>query len=332
LTHREAHDHSPCGHRITIATASQGQETTISGGAPLNLRQIEVFHAVYSLGSVSAAARALAVSQPSVSKVVKHAEIRLGFSLFQLVRGRLVPTREAHLLFREVDDLHGRIEALQRTARNLRSSMEGGIRIGVLPSLALSVVPEAIARFHAFAPRVQFEVSTVHHDGFGPMLAARDADLAIGHDLLHEIDVEVVTLGKGRVGALFRRDLLPELAELPERMDDALLEKHGIIGLAPSVAIVELAGSALFAADVARERAITVRTVYVAAALARYGAGIAIVDEFTARGLMTPELCFLPLQSEVSFTLNALHLAGQPLSRQAQIFLDVLRQVIADRP
>ena len=55
----------------------------------MNLRHIEVFHAVYVNGSVSAAARMLNVSQPSVSKVLRHAESLLGFELFQRAAGRL---------------------------------------------------------------------------------------------------------------------------------------------------------------------------------------------------------------------------------------------------
>ena len=47
----------------------------------MNLRHIEIFHAVYVNGSVSAAARALNVSQPSVSKMLRHAESLLGFQL-----------------------------------------------------------------------------------------------------------------------------------------------------------------------------------------------------------------------------------------------------------
>ncbi|MBT8142476.1 MAG: LysR family transcriptional regulator [Gammaproteobacteria bacterium] len=48
----------------------------------MRLRHIEVFHAVYLTGSVSGGARALNVSQPTVSKVLKHAEDQLGFKLF----------------------------------------------------------------------------------------------------------------------------------------------------------------------------------------------------------------------------------------------------------
>jgi hypothetical protein len=62
----------------------------------MNLRHIEIFHAVYVNGSVSAAARALNASQPSVSKMLRHAETLLGFQLFQRTSGGLVPTEDAH--------------------------------------------------------------------------------------------------------------------------------------------------------------------------------------------------------------------------------------------
>ena len=61
----------------------------------MRLRHIEVFQAVYVNGSISAAARALNISQPSVSKVLRHAESQLGFTLFKLVKQRLAPTDEA---------------------------------------------------------------------------------------------------------------------------------------------------------------------------------------------------------------------------------------------
>ena len=68
----------------------------------MNLRHIEIFHCVYVNGSVSAAARALNVSQPSVSKMLRHAESLLGFQLFRRTNGGLVPTEDAHSLFAEV--------------------------------------------------------------------------------------------------------------------------------------------------------------------------------------------------------------------------------------
>ena len=54
----------------------------------MRFRQIEIFHAVYTTGSISGAARMLRVSQPSVSKVLHHLQAQLGFELFKLHRGR----------------------------------------------------------------------------------------------------------------------------------------------------------------------------------------------------------------------------------------------------
>lgn len=47
----------------------------------MRLRHIEIFHAIYTTGSITNAAKLLYVSQPSVSKVLAHAELQLGFQL-----------------------------------------------------------------------------------------------------------------------------------------------------------------------------------------------------------------------------------------------------------
>jgi DNA-binding transcriptional LysR family regulator len=82
----------------------------------MNLRHIEIFHAVYVNGSVSGAARALNVSQPSVSKTLRHAESLLGFPLFERTAGRLVPTEDAHILFAEVRSRIASMRCVRRAA------------------------------------------------------------------------------------------------------------------------------------------------------------------------------------------------------------------------
>jgi len=49
----------------------------------MRLRHIEVVHAVLLTGSVSAAARLLHITQPAVSRALQHAELQLGFPLFE---------------------------------------------------------------------------------------------------------------------------------------------------------------------------------------------------------------------------------------------------------
>ena len=57
-------------------------------------------------GSISSAARSLCVSQPNVTRVLSHTEQQLGFPLFERVKGRLIPTKEAKLLLPEAETIH----------------------------------------------------------------------------------------------------------------------------------------------------------------------------------------------------------------------------------
>lgn len=104
----------------------------------MRLRHIEVFHAVYTTGSITSAARMLYVSQPSVSKVLAHAESQLGFALFERNRGKLTPTAEADMLFDEVDKIYRQLFTVRRKAENIRQHRAGVVDIAVTPALGLS--------------------------------------------------------------------------------------------------------------------------------------------------------------------------------------------------
>jgi DNA-binding transcriptional LysR family regulator len=95
----------------------------------MRLRQIEVFHAVYSTGSMTSAAAMLNVSQPSVSKVLAHAEQQLGYLLFERLKGKLVPTPEAHRLFAHVSAVYRDVDRLRRYARVRAGSTAPGRRV-----------------------------------------------------------------------------------------------------------------------------------------------------------------------------------------------------------
>src|SRR3546814_6142519 len=109
----------------------------------------------------SAPPRALNISQPSVSKTLRPAESILGFPLFERSAGRLVATDDAHALFAEVSEIQDRVHALREGARNLRRGAGMKLRISALPSLALGVLPEAVAHFLTNHPHVNLDLQTV---------------------------------------------------------------------------------------------------------------------------------------------------------------------------
>jgi DNA-binding transcriptional LysR family regulator len=77
----------------------------------MDLRQIEVLRAFMLTGTVSGAAAFLHISQPGVSKLLKHIEDQLGVQLFRRVRGRLLPTVEAEQLFATIGEAWGACRA-----------------------------------------------------------------------------------------------------------------------------------------------------------------------------------------------------------------------------
>ena len=146
----------------------------------MRLRHIEIFHAVYLHGTVSAAARALNISQPAVTKTLKHAEQLLGFPLFDRRGGRLVPTDDAHTLFIEVADVQQRVSSLRQVTRNLRNG-SGTLRVSVLPSLALDILPRAVSLFSEKYPDVYFDLQTLHHEEIARSLYEREADIVVAY-------------------------------------------------------------------------------------------------------------------------------------------------------
>ena len=296
----------------------------------MNFRQIEVFHAVYVSGSITAASRALHVSQPSVSKTLQHAESRLGFALFRRIKSRLVPTEEAHLLFREVDDVYKRLGSLKLAVTNLRNGSAGHLRVAVLPSLGLGVTPQAIAKFRETHPDVTFDVQTIDHVDMLRCLYERESDIAIGFSPPAHPRLKSTKIGTGELVLLQRKGTL---ASGTGRFDTRKLRGQEYISLTGSGPIGALLAGELARLEIQPKEIVSARTFYVAAALVRHGVGLTVVDEFTARDTATPGLSFTRLEPAIAFNVHCIWLEEKPPSALCQKFIDTFAALLpAGRP
>lgn len=294
----------------------------------MRLRQIEVFQAVYTTGSISAAARVLHVSQPSVSKVLHHTQYQLGFELFTLVRGRLVATDEAHALFVEVREIFERIGSLNKTVANLRNSGGGHIRLAVVPSLGLHMAPHAIALFRQQNPNVTFDVQTLHHDALFRALYERECDIAIAYNPPPHPRMQQRTLDEGRLMLLFQKNDLPDPGP---NVPIEHLQGRDMVGLASSGPIGDLLADALERHGVTIHEVVSNQTYYLAAALTRCGAGMTVVDEFTARASANADVDFRPIEPAIGFRIECVHLEDRPPSRTAEHFIDLFTTILRER-
>lgn len=292
----------------------------------MNLRHIEIFHAVYVNGSVSAAARALNVSQPSVSKTLRHAESLLGFPLFQRTSGRLVPTEDAHVLFSEVGEIQDRVYALRAAGRNLRKGAGGILRVSALPSLALNVLPSAVAHFLRTHQDVKFDLQTVHHDDLLRKLYERETDVAIAYEVPPAAPLGHRPVGKGELVLLYRDQDMPDA---PARVPLERLRGQRFISLTGSGPIGQLFAQELQRSGVELDEIIAARTFYIATALVRQGVGMTVVDNFTAQASLAPGFSARPLEPAIGFDVHAMFLLNRPPSALATEFLKTLTRVLS---
>ena len=291
----------------------------------MRIRQIEVFHAIYTHGSISAAARALGVSQPSVSKTLRHAEDNLGFPLFQRARGRLVPTDEAHALVREAGDLFDRLASLQQTARNLSQAGGGHIRLGIVPSLALDAVPQAMAQFRRDWPRVTFEVHTYHHDDLVRSLIERETDIAVTYTPPSHPRMTCTLITKGELVVFCPTGTF---GQVDGRLPLDRLADRELIGVAATGPIGDVLTRAARDRGIAYREAVSVQTFFIAARLAQLEGGVTVVDEFTARACQSPGFIWIRADPPLEFTISWVTLEDRQPSKAARQFLRTLGEVL----
>jgi len=117
--------------------------------ARLNAKQMEVFVAVMTHGSITAAAHHLNVSQPAVSRMIERFEHEAGFVAFERRRGKLVPTPEAEIFFVEVSQVYRGLDYLNEVARDIGGARRGYLRVAVFPAFAEGWIGERVARYVA---------------------------------------------------------------------------------------------------------------------------------------------------------------------------------------
>ena len=291
----------------------------------MRLRHIEIFQAIRQTGSISAAAQLLHVSQPAVSKVLQHAELQLGFPLFLRVRGKLQPTPEALLLEREVEKVSESLQGVQRLAESLRRSPGHRLRIGSTPALALSLLPPVISEWTRRYPDISCELASAHSRELVQNLLMRELDVALTFKLPDHPGLKARALAHGVLVALAPRGYWPDESEgvalaLHELADAPL------IGLSNADPLFARLDSYLKTIEPPPRISIAVQTYSLARAMVESGAGLAVIDPFTALGASPASTLIRPLSPALPITLYALTRADEAPAHTLEGLLELFAE------
>ncbi|MBF9060928.1 pca operon transcription factor PcaQ [Rhodobacterales bacterium HKCCSP123] len=145
----------------------------------IKFRHLEAFSTIARAGSLKQAADELRLSQPAISKTLKELEDIVGAALMERDRSgaRLTQQGEIFLQFAEQSTA-----ALRHGLRSVRSggAAAAHLKVGVLPSVASSLLPEAASAFASGNPDTLLEVHEGPHHDLTSRLRAGRLDLVVG--------------------------------------------------------------------------------------------------------------------------------------------------------
>lgn len=136
------------------------------------------FCATAEAGSLSAAARKLGMTQPTMSRQVAALEAGLGVALFERLGKRLVLTEAGRDLLDHARTMAAAADAMAIAAEGKSQDIAGRVVISATDAFSAYLLPDIVSRIRAMAPQVTLVL--VSTDSLSD-LRRREADIAIRH-------------------------------------------------------------------------------------------------------------------------------------------------------
>jgi DNA-binding transcriptional LysR family regulator len=161
---------------------------------------LRYFARIAELGSFTAAARELHVSQPSLSVAVRKLEESLGASLLHRSRHGVTLTRAGEILLEHTRQADRALEAAKDELLALETEPRGRFTVGAHESLAAYLLPRFMARFLEKFPRVEIALWNGNSRDVEQAVVERRLDVGLVVNPLRHADCVVHELFRDRVG------------------------------------------------------------------------------------------------------------------------------------
>ncbi len=187
----------------------------------VTFRQLKAFLALADTGSVSAAARACHVTQPTVSMQLKEISESVGLPLYEVIARRVHLTDAGRDLAATARSIANDWAGFEQRVDAMKGLTQGKLRLAVV-STAKYFVPRLLGSFYARHPEIDISLEVLNRDGVVQRLRENRDDLYIMSMPPTDIDLEdqvvmpnplVVIAAKAHPLARRGRIQLAELAE-----------------------------------------------------------------------------------------------------------------------
>lgn len=285
--------------------------------AAVNLRHIEIFHAVMTAGNLTEAARLLHTSQPTVSRELARFEKVLGLTLFERTRGRLHPTVQGLRLFEEVQRSWYGLDRIVSAAESLREFRQGELSIVCLPVFSQSLLPALIQPFLARYPDVSLSIVPQESPLLEEWLSAQRHDLGLTETLHTPAGTE-----RTELFSLDEVCVLPPGHPLAEKsvLTPQDFQGENYISLSRTDSYRQLLDTLFNEHDVKRRMVVETHSAASVCGMVRAGAGLSVVNPFTALDYAASGVVVRRFSISVPFTVSLVRPIHRPASALVEVF------------
>jgi DNA-binding transcriptional LysR family regulator len=294
-----------------------------------NFRQLEAFRAVMVMGSATAAAKMLHVSQPGISRLISDLERAIGFRLFVRQKGRLRPTPEGNSFYEELERSFVGMERLRQTANEIRDMRRGHLHIAVMPAVSLDLMPDATERFLRDHEEMRLSIEVHASPSIVEGVATRQFDFGIAQLSVDQPGIDV--LRSYRTDCVVVCPLDHPFAERDViRPED--LATQGVVALAQHTMAAMQIDRAFENAAVRRRIRVETQPSSIACSMALRGLGVALVDPLTADFYGPRRLASRPFEPAIPFGFRVLQAADTISSVAVSAFIREIDAVFTAHP
>lgn len=288
----------------------------------MELKELQYFLAVAQEGTISGAAQALHVAQPSLSRQMRELEEHLGKTLFIRGNRKIILTEEGLILQRRANEI---IQLMQKTEHeiiNTSKDMSGDIYIGAAETYAVHYLTQAAVALRKSHPNIYFHISSGDTNDSMYQLEQGLIDFALlfyppdiekyNHIQLPISDSMVALMRKEhplarKEGISFRRDLVTEPLIISRLARDTAV--HGI-----EISSLNIVG--------------TYNLAYNASIMVEDGLGIALCFDSIVNINNRSDLCAVPI-TDMDTVIHPVIIwkKYQAMTHAAKAYIEILQQI-----
>ena len=272
-------------------------------------------------GTVTGASRALNISQPAVSRLIRDLEKDVEIRLFERKKGRVVPTLEANAFYREVELSFVGLRNIEALAREIRQSGLEKLAVGAMPALCLDLVPDVIRSYLSTRPSVKIALQARSSEWIIEWTAGRRFELGLVDSPFERDSIKLLFDVSAPCLALLPHD--HRLAE-KQTIDASDLDGEPFVALSLPLSTRQTLDRVFEDAGVHPDIRIETPLSYVVANMVKHGLGVSVIDPFTGYHLSDYRIVARQFKPNVMFRFGVIAPAERSLTQLGREFIDAL--------